>query len=153
MNFNALKLLNGYAGKYYLLDLFMIIITHTGIFILLGMLFCTWNKKTILKGIISAVSAYLIDAIISLIYFTPRPVEGMFLISRKIDSSFPSTHTLISFSLAFTIYFYNKKLGIIALIIAAIVAISRIFLAMHYLIDVIGGIIIALLVCYIVERF
>lgn len=53
------------------------------------------------------------------------------------DFSFPSGHTIASFEAAVVIALNNKKLGIPALILAVLIAFSRLYLYVHYPTDVI----------------
>ncbi len=61
------------------------------------------------------------------------------LVSRLSDYSFPSGHTLASFEAATAITLYSKRLGIPALVLAALIALSRLYLYVHYPTDVIAG--------------
>lgn len=58
------------------------------------------------------------------------------------DSSFPSGHTAALFAAATALVMYYKVKGLPALGVALLVAISRIYLCMHYPSDVLGGIVI-----------
>ncbi len=60
------------------------------------------------------------------------------------DFSFPSGHTLASFEGATAIFVFNKKLGIPALILASLVALSRLYLFVHYPTDVLAGLILGI---------
>lgn len=55
------------------------------------------------------------------------------------DSSFMSGHTVSSCVSATIIYSFNKKYGIVAIVLAALISLSRLFLCMHYPTDVICG--------------
>ena len=55
------------------------------------------------------------------------------------DPSFPSGHTSASFAAATAIYFINKKWGIAAYILAAVMGFSRLYLGVHFPTDVLAG--------------
>lgn len=58
------------------------------------------------------------------------------------DSSFPSGHTAALFAAAVALVMYYKVKGLPALGVALLVALSRIYLCMHYPSDVLGGVVI-----------
>lgn len=66
------------------------------------------------------------------------------LIAAPHDFSFPSGHTLASFEAATAMVLYNKKLGIPALILACLIAFSRLYLYVHYPTDVLCSIILGI---------
>ncbi len=58
------------------------------------------------------------------------------------DSSFPSGHTAALFAAAVALTMFYKVKGLPALAVALLVALSRIYLCMHYPSDVLGGMVI-----------
>lgn len=77
--------------------------------------------------------------------------EGVeLLIQNPNDYSFPSGHTLSSFIAAFILFHFDRRLGTVALIIASLIAFSRLYLYVHFPSDVIGGIILAALVATLI---
>lgn len=70
--------------------------------------------------------------------------EFPLLIERLHDYSFPSGHTLASFEAATAIFLYNKKIGIPALVLACLIAFSRLYLYVHYPTDVLTSVILGI---------
>ena len=69
------------------------------------------------------------------------------------DYSFPSGHTIASIEAAMVILLNNRKMGIPAMILALLIAFSRLYLYVHYPTDVIAslilGVVIALIANYL----
>ena len=78
------------------------------------------------------------------------------LVETPHDYSFPSGHTLASFEAAIALTVYNRKWGIPALVLAAVIAFSRLYLYVHYPTDVLFSLLlsvgIAFLGCWLVKK-
>lgn len=78
------------------------------------------------------------------------------LVSTPHDFSFPSGHTLASFEAATALLIHNRKMGIPAMILAVLIAFSRLYLYVHYPTDVVFsifmGIGFAFLGSFLVEK-
>ncbi len=61
------------------------------------------------------------------------------LIPEPGEYSFPSGHTMNGFAAAFALFFNNKKLGAAALVLAGLIAFSRLYHYVHFPTDIIGG--------------
>jgi undecaprenyl-diphosphatase len=61
------------------------------------------------------------------------------LIKRPIGSSFPSGHSATSFACAIALAYFDLMIGIPAMILASLIAISRVYLFVHFPSDVIIG--------------
>ncbi len=88
----------------------------------------------------------------------PRPyvtVSAVYpLIERPREYSFPSGHTCASFASAFIYYrMMPKKYGISAIVLASLIAFSRLYLGVHYPGDVLGGILVAWIGSTLVYHF
>lgn len=75
--------------------------------------------------------------------------EIALLIENPKDYSFPSGHTLSSFTAAVTLFLYHKKAGIGALILAVMIAFSRLYLFVHFPSDVLAGFLLGTCVAYL----
>ena len=77
--------------------------------------------------------------------FTIREVE--LLIPKPGEFSFPSGHTSSSFAAAGALLFAGaeKTLWVPSMILAALIAFSRLYLYVHYPTDVLGGVVLGLL--------
>lgn len=73
------------------------------------------------------------------------------LIKNPRDYSFPSGHTLASFEGAVSIWFYDRKWGTAALILAVLISFSRLYLFVHFPTDVLGGMILGILIAVLVH--
>lgn len=58
------------------------------------------------------------------------------------DWSFPSGHSSASFAAATAMFMWRKREGAVALIAAALISISRLYLTVHYPTDVLAGVVI-----------
>jgi undecaprenyl-diphosphatase len=105
------------------------------------------TKKQILKAFIFTSIALLISQCISHIFYHPRPFVmgvGRTLIDHSPNGSFPSDHMLIFSSIAFAYFFSaQRKLGIFLIMIAWLVAWSRIYVGVHFPLDMLGAFTIA----------
>ena len=68
------------------------------------------------------------------------------------DPSFPSGHAASSFAVATAIFCCNKKWGVLALLAAALMGFTRLYLFVHYPTDVLAGAVIGALCGYLAWR-
>lgn len=79
-------------------------------------------------------------------------VEGMALIACPPDFSFPSGHTTSAFAAATAFALFYPRLGIPALLFAALMAFSRLYLFVHFPTDVAAGAVIGALCAWAAVR-
>lgn len=141
----------------------MIFITHLGdrgqIWIaaaLICLCFSRTRKAGILTGISLLGSLVVNNMLLKNIVARIRPYEVVDGLQRMIekpgDLSFPSGHTGSSFAAAVVLLLLcPKKVGIPAMILALLIAVSRLYVGVHYPTDVLAGMItgtlVALAVC------
>ena len=138
------------------LDMLMPIITrlaNSGIFwIALAVLFLLIKRtrKTGLSMAVALILGFIIgNIVLKNVVGRIRPydvnTDFALLIHTLKDYSFPSGHTLCSFEGAVCIFIRNKKWGVAALVLASLIAFSRLYLYVHYPTDVLAGIILGTL--------
>lgn len=76
-------------------------------------------------------------------------VQIKLLVDGLHDFSFPSGHTIASFEAATVLLIHNKKLGIPAMILAVLIAFSRLYLYVHYPTDVIASIVLGIGIAFL----
>lgn len=106
-------------------------------------LFFEKSRNTGILIIISVLIGGVVnDLILKNLFSRVRPFETMgisALINEPNTFSFPSGHAFSSFVSAYQINRFNKRMGIFAYILAALIALSRIYLRVHYPTDIIAG--------------
>ncbi len=93
----------------------------------LAMLFGLFVGNMFLKNVVARVRPYDLEVGVNL------------LIERLSSFSFPSGHTLSSFAAATALCCRHRKWGVAALMLAGLIAFSRLYLFVHYPTDVLGG--------------
>jgi Membrane-associated phospholipid phosphatase len=164
MNSNVLRKINTfdnfglYIIRKYLknkyLDRLMIVVTSMGnlgiIWIIIAGILIADKPYRLIGNIVIltlVVSTLIGEGIVKHIVRRVRPCndnDRKLLIAKPLSYSFPSGHTLSSFAVAevLSVYFGEYKLIFVA--IAFLIALSRLYLYVHYPTDVIAGILIGI---------
>lgn len=104
-----------------------------GAALVLGLLVC----NVTLKPLVARIRPYDYQ----LKYFQ-KTIE--LLIETPHDFSFPSGHTIASFEAATVLCIHSKKMGIPAMILAVLIAFSRMYLYVHYPTDVLCSVVLGI---------
>ena len=114
---------------------------------------------------ISCALALILSAIFCNIVIKPavmriRPYDILditLMVERLSDYSFPSGHTSAAFAFATALWLNNRRLGISALTAAFLMALTRLYLCVHFPTDVIAGAMLgcicAVIAVYLVKKF
>lgn len=142
-----------------LLDSFFPIVTilanHGEIWIFLALILFVIPKTRKLG--ISLACALLIDYLICNLFLKPligrvrpfvvNPAVNL-LVTAPHDASFPSGHTAVSFAAVTALWLSKSSLRVPALVLAVLIALSRLYLYMHWPTDVFGGIFVGMIAGY-----
>ncbi len=163
LNINIFNMINNFAGKTLFLDKVGIIMAEYLPIIFIFALLYYWFKNNDYKNIslysgYSAILGVLLNFLITLFYFHPRPFMdniGILLISHKPETSFPSDHTTFMLSIGFMFLYFKKtrKLGIVLSVLGLAGGIARIYSGVHYPFDILGSFLVAIISSYIVFLF
>ena len=99
----------------------------TGLTMILALIFSLITANMLLKPFVARARPFQINTAVDLLIAAPR------------DYSFPSGHTQSSFAAASAMYFNKRKAGTAALLLASLIGLSRLYLYLHFLSDVIAG--------------
>lgn len=107
--------------------------------------------------LVSVGGSYLISALIGFGYGRGRPFASFNDVQQLIATSFfhksfPSSHATVAFALAFTVLWFDRPLGFIMLILALLIAWGRVFVGVHYPLDVLAGAILGGTVSWLIYK-
>lgn len=157
--FNLIRLL---ADKSRLLDFLGIFLAdYFGYLIFFSALVIIWYsgdwKKRIhyfsFLALTLILSRGIITELIRFFYHRPRPfmvLDFTPLIDQVNQGAFPSGHAAFYFSLGGVIWFLNKNLGWRFAGAAALMGLARVFVGVHWPLDILGGAAVGIISVYIV---
>ena len=106
------------------------------------------RRIAVYTAILAAALSILAVQVIQHFYVHQRPFvarsDVVLLISHGKDASFPSEHATTAFALAAGIAVYRLRFGMVLLLLASVVAFSRVYVGVHYPGDVVGGAILGI---------
>lgn len=132
--------IGGYVG----LSEILFVALLAGLFVLSGAHRVAAARRGVVAAGASAALALAIAQVIAGLVDRPRPYvadpSGLHLFaSRSPDPSFPSDHATAAFAVALAIWLRNRRWGALALVMAAVLALGRVAVGVHYPSDVVAG--------------
>jgi len=167
MDYAIYSLINGLAGRFIAVDKTMIFIAQNFQYFFAITLLLLWfkkdteekveaNRKAAILAMIIMLIAVGINHLIGFVYFRPRPYTlhaAHLLVNPSVDPSFPSDHATFAFALALPILVANKYFGRVMIIMSLLLCFSRVYVGIHYPLDVVGGALIAYVTYKTIYKF
>ena len=160
MDYKIFRRINQLAGRYSVLDMLMILISQKVRYVFIFMLIVMWfqgdsQRKVTRYAVISAAFTLFVNTLIKCFYFKPRPFmkrRAGILIPSKMDSSFLSKHTLLTFAVSTSIFLHKRILGSVMLGLSLLTRFSRIWVGHHYPSDIVRSAFTGSLTSIIVDK-
>jgi undecaprenyl-diphosphatase len=166
VNLTLFYFFNNLAGRSPVLDWFVVFLTsyasyaisgiiclYVGLYIPLTVPFGKERLEKIGQAIEMALAVFttwFLVQTIKVVLALPRPFETLtdirVLLSISGGDSFPSGHAALTSALATTVYFHHRRLGIVLYVFALTIALSRLYVGVHYPIDILAGFLIGYLI-------
>lgn len=116
------------------------------------------DQRAAVKALVAGLIALGVNQLIALLWFHPRPFMagiGHTYLSHAADSSFPSDHVTLLFSAGLALWTTDsilaRRLAGVLLAISPLVAWARIYLGVHFPLDMVGAFGVAISVLVLVN--
>lgn len=113
------------------------------------------NRQMVAESLLSASIALACSGLIGHVFYRDRPFvthSVLQLIAHPANASFPSDHAIGAFVIATSIWLFHRKEGAVWLLLAALIAISRVWTGVHYPLDVLTGAAIGIIAAVAVHQ-
>ncbi|HHP1041833.1 TPA: undecaprenyl-diphosphatase [Bacillus thuringiensis] len=155
LNIDTFRVINDLGKQYSSLNSTMVFLAEYMVYFLGLIIMAYWftqsrkNKMMIIQAMFAFVTAELIGKLVGKLHLNYQPFAVLSnvnkLVDHAVDNSFPSDHTILFFSICFSFWLVRKKTGWVWLLLAFCVAISRIWVGVHYPFDVVTGALIGII--------
>lgn len=115
------------------------------------------TRGALLSASVSGLAGLLVNQLIGLIWYHPRPFElglGNSFLQHVQDSSFPSDHLTLIWAVAFSLLLHERPrmAGVVLALLGLPVAWARIYLGVHFPLDMLGAAGVAFFSAYLIFR-
>lgn len=166
MDYRLFHAINSFAGRMDGIDDTFEMLAAYVPFVLIGVLLLLWfwpgnraertdRQWGCIAATISATLALLMNQVIGLLWDRPRPFvdhHAVMLVRHSADGSFPSDHAAFAFAVGASIYLVDRRVGIVALVAAAVMSFARVYIGVHYVSDVTTGAVIGIAAAVLVQQ-
>ncbi|MGP1931257.1 MAG: phosphatase PAP2 family protein [Arsenophonus sp. ET-YP4-MAG3] len=111
-----------------------------------------YQRVFIFKTVLALIIGMVISYFIGIIFPQERPFIsskiGRYFFSHAPTASFPSNHATVSFVFSFGFLFWLRAwIGLLLFIPSLIISLARIFLGIHWPLDIVGAFLVAIIAC------
>ncbi|PGZ06656.1 undecaprenyl-diphosphatase [Bacillus cereus] len=148
-NIDIFRAINDLGKQYSFLNSAIVFLAEYMVYILGLIIIAYWftgsrkSRMLIIQAMVAFVIAEVIGKIAGEFHLNYQPFAVLphvnKLVDHTVDNSFPSDHTILFFSICFSFWLVRNKTRWLWLILAFCVAISRIWVGVHYPFDVAIG--------------
>ena len=105
------------------------------------------HRVMVLVAVVSCLLAVILGKITGQFHYNVQPFATLdnvnLLIEKEVNNSFPSDHTILSFTICMTLFLFDKR-KFYFLFIGLLVAVSRVWVGVHYPFDVLTSIVLSI---------
>lgn len=164
-------LVNSLIGRWEWLDALMISSTRWLVWAVIASAFLPWlftlghrdiaarfaAARLALAAVSASLLAFVGNWVFAQFFFRARPYVSLDAVRRLASEpltahSFPSSHASAAFAAAFVVLLSRRQWGLALLVLAALVGASRVFVGVHYPLDVVAGVFVGLFWAAIVTK-
>ncbi|HGA0509820.1 TPA: undecaprenyl-diphosphatase [Bacillus pacificus] len=148
-NIDIFRAINDLGKQYSFLNPAIVFLAEYMVYIFALIILAYWftgsrkSRMMVIQAMVAFVIAEVIGKIAGKFHLNYQPFAVLpdvnKLVDHAVDNSFPSDHTILFFSICFSFWIVRKKTGWLWLILALCIAISRIWVGVHYPFDVAVG--------------
>ncbi|WP_392552447.1 phosphatase PAP2 family protein [Orbus wheelerorum] len=120
------------------------------------------SRETITKIVVIVITTLLVTAILRSLISSSRPFDlaiGTNFLPHSNTNSFPSKHASVIFAITFALFYATKnqikqkKFFIGSLLIAILISWARVYLGVHWPLDILAAILISFICAYFISVF
>ncbi|MCP2035402.1 undecaprenyl-diphosphatase [Planomicrobium sp. HSC-17F08] len=148
-NVQLFRMINNLGKNFSFLNPAAVFIAEYALFILILSLVFFWiipafrNRMMVICTLLAVLIAQLIRIPVGRLHSNLQPFAELpnvnQLIDKTVGNSFPSDHTLLVFAFCVTFALFHKRFAVLWLLLAVLVGITRIWIGVHYPLDVAAG--------------